>query len=117
MFRRLPLPNFNYQTRLRLLLLPYASGIVVLVLIPAIISFGLAFFHYDGLSPPRWAGNLNFILAYTDEIPSELVIVKRCKRIVPNQGQGALGLSDPANCQHGCCNHYGKAGVVDFVGA
>jgi multiple sugar transport system permease protein len=68
MFRRLPLPNFNYQTRLRLLLLPYASGIVVLVLIPAIISFGLAFFHYDGLSPPRWAGNLNFILAYTDEL-------------------------------------------------
>ncbi len=66
--RRLTLPIFTYHTRLRLLLLPYATGIVVLVLIPALISFGLAFFHYDGLSPLRWAGNLNFILAYTDEL-------------------------------------------------
>lgn len=68
MTRRLPLPHLPYQSRLRLLLLPYAVGVVVLVLIPALISFGLAFFHYDGLSPPRWAGNLNFILAYTDEL-------------------------------------------------
>ena len=62
------LPQLSYQARLRLLLLPYAVGIVVLVVIPALISFGLAFFHYDGLSAPRWSGNLNFILAYTDEL-------------------------------------------------
>lgn len=62
-FRRLP-----YKFRLHLLLLPYVSGIVVLVLVPAVLSFSLAFFHYDGLSPPQWAGSLNFILAYTDEL-------------------------------------------------
>ncbi|MDX1664192.1 MAG: sugar ABC transporter permease [Candidatus Promineifilaceae bacterium] len=54
--------------RFRLLLLPYAAGIVLLVVFPAAVSFALAFFHYDGLSPPRWAGMLNFILAYTDEL-------------------------------------------------
>jgi multiple sugar transport system permease protein len=68
MITRRSLPRFSYQLRLRLLLLPYAMGIVLLVVIPAIISFALAFFHYDGLSQPRWAGTLNFILAYTDEL-------------------------------------------------
>lgn len=68
MTRRLPVPSPSYHTRLRLLLLPYAAGIVLLVVIPALISFALAFFHYDGLSAPRWAGTLNFILAYTDEL-------------------------------------------------
>ena len=37
----------SYQTSLRLLLLPYAVGIIFLVLIPAVLSFGLAFFQYD----------------------------------------------------------------------
>jgi len=50
------------------LLLPYASGVVVLVLLPALLSFGLAFFRYDALSPPEWVGDLNFTLAYTDEL-------------------------------------------------
>lgn len=62
------LPHASYETRLRLLLLPYALGILVLVVLPALISFSLAFFQYDGLSEPRWVGTLNFILAYTDEL-------------------------------------------------
>jgi multiple sugar transport system permease protein len=65
---RTPRLHLRYQTRLRLLLLPYASGIFVLVVVPAILALGVAFFHYDALSPPRWAGTLNFILAYTDEL-------------------------------------------------
>ena len=56
------------QSRWRLLLLPYAIGIVFLVVLPALASLGLAFFAYDGLSPPRYIQNLNFILAYTDEL-------------------------------------------------
>jgi multiple sugar transport system permease protein len=58
----------GYDTRLRLLLLPYAIGLIVLVFIPGLLSFGLAFFRYDALSPPTWVGNVNFILAYTDEL-------------------------------------------------
>jgi ABC-type sugar transport system permease subunit len=49
-----------------MLLLPYALGLLVLVLIPGLLSFSLAFFRYDALSPPRWAGELNFVPAYTD---------------------------------------------------
>ncbi|MCA9984957.1 MAG: sugar ABC transporter permease, partial [Anaerolineales bacterium] len=52
----------------RLLLLPYLLGIICLIIVPAIASLALAFFAYDGLTPPRFVGNLNFILAYTDEL-------------------------------------------------
>ncbi len=60
--------SLSYQTRLRALLLPYLLGTVLLFLVPAVLSFGLAFFRYDGLSAPRWVGGLNFILAYTNEL-------------------------------------------------
>ncbi len=58
----------SYHNRLRLLLLPYISGILFLVIIPAVLSFGLAFYRYNGLSAPSWVGELNFVLAYTDEL-------------------------------------------------
>jgi multiple sugar transport system permease protein len=60
--------KIGHYTQIRLMLLPYLLGILLLVFIPAGISFALAFFHYDGISPPGWAGNLNFILAFTDEL-------------------------------------------------
>lgn len=50
------------------MLLPYLLGIVIFVAIPAALSFGLAFFRYNGLSAPVWVGNVNFILATTDEL-------------------------------------------------
>lgn len=68
MLNRFSLAKLSHQARWRLLLLPYALGIILLVVIPALLSFGLAFFHYDALSPPVWAGTLNFVLAYTDEL-------------------------------------------------
>ena len=64
--RRLLRPGYN--TRLRLLLVPYALGILLLVVVPGILSFSLAFFRFDGLAPPRWSADLNFVLAYTDEL-------------------------------------------------
>lgn len=54
--------------RVRWLLLPYGLGLVLLVLLPALLSFGLAFFRTDGLSPPRFVGGLNFALVFTDEL-------------------------------------------------
>jgi len=62
------LPRFSYQTRLKLILLPFIGGVFLLVILPALLSFGLAFFQYDTLSPPRWVGGLNFVLVYTDEL-------------------------------------------------
>ena len=51
-----------------MLLIPYFSGILLLVCVPAVLSFAIAFFQYDALSPPVWSGTLNFILTYTDEL-------------------------------------------------
>jgi ABC-type sugar transport system permease subunit len=53
--RRSPLRAFGHN-RWHWLLLPYAFGALLLVVLPALLSFGLAFFHYDALSPPVWAG-------------------------------------------------------------
>ncbi len=50
------------------MLLPYAAGLALLYALPAGLAFGLAFFRYDGLGPPRWAGTLNFALARTDSL-------------------------------------------------
>lgn len=58
----------SYKFRLRLLLLPYLLGILGLIVVPAMLSLSLAFFRYDGLSPPQWSGTLNFALAFTDEL-------------------------------------------------
>lgn len=51
-----------------LFLLPYALGIIFLVIIPALLSLITAFFRYDGLSAAVFSGGLNFTLAYTDEL-------------------------------------------------
>ena len=60
--------NREHERRLRLMLLPYAAGLGLLYVLPAVLAFGLAFFRYDGLGPPRWAGTLNFALARTDSL-------------------------------------------------
>jgi multiple sugar transport system permease protein len=48
--------------------LPYLLGILGLIIVPALLSLGIAFFRYDGLSSPQWLGTLNFVLTYTDEL-------------------------------------------------
>ena len=62
------LNSLSYTNKLYLLLIPYFLGILFLVVLPGILSFILAFFQYNALSAPVWAGKLNFILAYTDEL-------------------------------------------------
>jgi multiple sugar transport system permease protein len=42
------------------MLLPYLIGKVVLVALPALLSFALAFTRYDALTPPQWIGLGNF---------------------------------------------------------
>lgn len=58
----------HHRRQLNLMLLPYGLGILLLIILPAIASFALAFYEYDALSPPQWLGTLNFILASTDEL-------------------------------------------------
>jgi multiple sugar transport system permease protein len=58
----------GYWGRVNLILAFYLIGVSLLVVLPAILSFALAFFQYDSLSAPRWNGTLNFVLAYSDEL-------------------------------------------------
>lgn len=50
----------RYHTELRLLLLPYLLGTLLLIGLPALLTFVLAFFQYDALSAPQWVGVWNF---------------------------------------------------------
>src|SRR5258708_38596124 len=50
---------------LYLLLAPYLVGVIVLIVIPAAISIGLAFTSYDSLSAPVWVGLDNFAFIST----------------------------------------------------
>src|SRR5688500_20132562 len=58
----------SYRSRLYLLLLPYAAGTLLLVLLPALFSFVMAFFTWDALSMPEWVGLLNFRLVWYDQL-------------------------------------------------
>lgn len=42
------------------LLGPYLAGTALLVVLPALLAFALAFANYDGFNPPTWAGLGNF---------------------------------------------------------
>lgn len=53
-------PLRGYQRALHGLLLPYVLGTIVLIALPALLTFALAFTQYDGLSSPVWIGLDNF---------------------------------------------------------
>jgi multiple sugar transport system permease protein len=46
----------DYRRGLRLLMTPYVLGAVVLVVLPAVASFGFAFTRFDGIGAPRFDG-------------------------------------------------------------
>jgi multiple sugar transport system permease protein len=80
---------------LLLLLLPYAFGIVVLVALPAAITFGLALFEYDLVRAPEFRGLGNFRELAEDEVfrislRNSLMFVAFA---VPLRLLGALGLA------------------------
>ncbi len=57
-----------YHRGLGVLLAPYLLGTAVLVVVPAILAFALAFARYDALSPPVWVGFDNFRTIFRDPI-------------------------------------------------
>jgi multiple sugar transport system permease protein len=54
--------------RLSWFLVPVVAGAVLLVLVPALLTVGLGFAHYDALGPPRAAGVGNFRRLWSDPI-------------------------------------------------
>ncbi len=55
-FRRKSRDLFRQPLPLFLLLGPYLLGLFGLILLPSLLSFGLAFTRYDALTPPVWNG-------------------------------------------------------------
>jgi multiple sugar transport system permease protein len=51
-----------------LMLAPYLAGLTVLIIIPAVAGFALAFANYNALQPPRFAGLANFRALMGDEV-------------------------------------------------
>jgi multiple sugar transport system permease protein len=50
------------------MLAPYLVGLGALVLVPAVVSFWLAFHEYDFLTPARWIGLANFRELWADDV-------------------------------------------------
>jgi multiple sugar transport system permease protein len=83
------------RRQLALMLAPYVFGISVLVLLPALVTFGLALFEYDLLRSPEWVGLGNFRELAGDEVfrtalANSLVFAAIA---VPLRLAGALGLA------------------------
>jgi len=52
--------RIKYNTQLRLFLIPFVVGSLVLVVLPALATFMIAFTNYNSIQPPTWAGLANF---------------------------------------------------------
>ena len=52
---------FTHHAANYALLAPYLVGALLLVIIPAVLAFALAFYRYDGVMTPAWRGWGNFI--------------------------------------------------------
>lgn len=50
----------SYEGQVWLFLLPFLLGSFLLIVLPALVTIGIAFTHYNAIEPPRWAGLDNF---------------------------------------------------------
>jgi multiple sugar transport system permease protein len=61
-------PQARHQLALWLLLTPFLAGAFLLIGLPALITFGLAFTRYDAISPPVWNGLQNFATIFQRDL-------------------------------------------------
>ncbi|MEZ4726279.1 MAG: sugar ABC transporter permease [Caldilineaceae bacterium] len=85
----------RYRLQLWLMLAPFLVGAFVLVVLPMLLTVGLAFTEYDALSAPVWQGMQNFVvIAQRDlfqiAVRNSLIYVVLA---VPLRLVGALGLA------------------------
>src|SRR5579859_861226 len=78
-----------------LLLFPYLLGALLLLVLPGLLTFALAFTYFDGIAPPVWWGVRNFQNFYLD--PLERIAIANSLYFtalaVPLRVLGALGLA------------------------
>lgn len=61
-------PANRPTAQLGLFLAPYLLGLTGLILLPGLLALGLAFTHYDALTPPVWSGLDNLGRLWQDRI-------------------------------------------------
>ena len=61
-------PQTRHRLQLWLLLTPFLAGALLLIGLPALITFGLAFTRYDALAAPVWVGLENFLAIFRREV-------------------------------------------------
>ena len=61
-------PQARHQLKLWLLLTPFLAGASLLIGLPALITFALAFTRYDAISPPLWNGLQNFATIFQRDV-------------------------------------------------
>jgi multiple sugar transport system permease protein len=60
--------RLTYNIQLRLFLIPFIAGSFVLVILPALATFAIAFTEYNSIQPPRWTGFGNFVKLYESSL-------------------------------------------------
>lgn len=85
----------SYNGQVWLFLVPFLVGSVVLVVLPALVTVGIAFTHYNAIEAPRWVGLENFRRLL--ESPLALLSVRSSLQFlflaVPGRLLGALGMA------------------------
>lgn len=61
-------PKTRHQLQLWLLLTPFLGGALLLIGLPALANFGLAFARYDALAAPTWVGLENFVAIFRRDV-------------------------------------------------
>lgn len=91
--------RFTAATRHRLglwaLTTPFLIGSIALVGVPALLTFALAFYEYDALSPPVWRGVENFTQIFHEKV-FQIAVYNSAVFVaisVPLRVLGALGLA------------------------
>lgn len=60
--------RLHYTNQLRLFLIPYVAGSLLLVVVPALATVAVAFTEYNAIQPPQWAGLANFAKLYNSPL-------------------------------------------------
>ena len=83
------------RRQLALMLAPYLFGLTVLLLIPALVTFGLALTEYDLIRSPRFVGFDNFAELVDDDVFRKALLnsLVFAAIAVPLRLAGALGLA------------------------
>ena len=83
------------RRQLALMLAPYLFGLTVLLLIPALVTFGLALTEYDLIRSPRFVGVDNFAELVDDDVFRKALLnsLVFAAIAVPLRLAGALGLA------------------------